>query len=111
MVIQYNPELTPRREDKHVLIDADCVAYWGAATCDDQGEGPAFLRVNLRMNQILDECRASAYTAYLTGKNNFQGWYCHSPKVQGKQVPIRWHQDNTSTEVFTGMPGIHYRRI
>lgn len=72
MVVTYNPELTPRREGKHVLIDADCVAYWSAATCDDQGEGTAFLRVNMRMNQILDECRASNYTAYLTGKDNFR---------------------------------------
>lgn len=72
MTVQYNPESVIRRDSKHVLIDADCVAYWGAATCDTQGEGVALHRTNLRMNQILDECRAQHYTAYLTGKDNFR---------------------------------------
>jgi len=91
MVIQYNPELTPRREDKHVLIDADCVAYWSAATCDDQGEGPAFNRTKLRMNQILDECRASTYTAYLTGKNNFRDDIATLQRYKGN----RYRSDGT----------------
>jgi len=72
VTVEYNPELAIRREDKHVLVDADCVAYWAAATCDDQAEGMAINRVDMRMNQILDECRASFHTSYLTGSGNFR---------------------------------------
>lgn len=72
MAIKYNLELTERREGKHVLIDADCVAYWAAATCDQQSERVASRRVDHRINQILDDCRAAECTNYLTGQGNFR---------------------------------------
>jgi hypothetical protein len=61
-------DTVPGRE---VLIDADCVAYYGAAGCDEMPVRSATRRADLRMKQIIDETRAESYTGYLTGKNNF----------------------------------------
>lgn len=72
MAIQYNPEAVQRDGGRHVLIDADCVAYWGAAQCDGQAVSTAIRRTDQRMNQILDECQARDYTGFLTGKDNFR---------------------------------------
>lgn len=71
-MIKYNPGIITRIDNRCVLIDADCVAYWGAAGCDGQALRSATRRVDQRMNQILDECEAGSYVGYLTGKNNFR---------------------------------------
>jgi hypothetical protein len=84
-MITYNPEAAIRREDKHVLCDADCVAYWGAAGCNDQALRTATRRVDLRMNQILDECKASTMTNYLTGKDNFRDGVATLQRYKGNR--------------------------
>ena len=67
------PNLSVERLPDHkVLIDADCVAYYGAAGCDTMPLGSATRRVDLRMNQILDDCQAQSYEAYMTGNENFR---------------------------------------
>lgn len=67
------PELSSDRTDEHiVLIDADCVAYYGAFGCDELPVMSAYRRIDLRMNQILDDCRAKTCEAYLTGDQNFR---------------------------------------
>jgi len=71
-MITYNPTAVARDPDTEVLIDADCVGYWGAAGCDTQALASATHRIDVRMNQILDECQAGKYTGYLTGKGNFR---------------------------------------
>jgi len=71
MTVQYNTELIAKG-DNHALIDADCVAYWGAAGCNELSLRVATRRVDMRMKQILYECNAEGYTGYLTGKNNFR---------------------------------------
>lgn len=58
--------------DRDVLIDADCVAYYGAYTCDDLPLRSATRRVDYRMNQIMEETRAETYQGFLTGKYNFR---------------------------------------
>jgi len=85
MGITYNPETTVRRGEKHVLCDADCVAYWGAATCDEMALRTATRRVDQRMNQILDECKAENYTNYLTGKDNFRDGIATLQRYKGNR--------------------------
>ena len=59
-------------KDRVVLIDADCVAYYGAAGCDALPLPSAYRRVDLRINQILDDCGTDNYECHLTGQNNFR---------------------------------------
>jgi hypothetical protein len=84
-MISYNPGLTVRQDNIHVLIDADCVAYWGAAGCDGQALRTATRRIDERMNQILDECRAGEYTGYLTGKDNFRDGIATLQRYKGNR--------------------------
>ena len=62
-------EIVPNRI---CLIDADCVAYWAAAGCDDMTRDAAFNRCRDRMESIIDEVRAQEVRSYLTGPNNFR---------------------------------------
>lgn len=75
-------EVIPGRE---VLIDADCVAYYGAAGCDDLPLRSATRRADLRMKQIIDETRAETYTGYLTGKNNFRDLIATLQRYKGNR--------------------------
>jgi len=70
---------------REVLIDADVVAYYGAAGCDDMPLRSATRRVDLRMNQIIDETRAESYTGYLTGKNNFRDLVATLQRYKGSR--------------------------
>ncbi len=54
------------------LIDADCVAYWAAAGCDDMTKDAAFKRCKDRMEVILDQIQAQENRCYLTGRRNFR---------------------------------------
>ena len=62
-------EVIPGRE---VLIDADCVAYYGAYTCDELPLRAATRRADNRMHQIIQETQAEQYRGFLTGCNNFR---------------------------------------
>lgn len=67
------PSLSAERFNDHLcLVDADCVAYFGSAGCDTLPLDAAYRRVDMRMNQILDDCQAGKYEVYLTGFNNFR---------------------------------------
>ncbi len=70
---------------REVLIDADCVAYYGAAGCDDLPLRSATRRADLRMKQIIDETRADTYTGYLTGKNNFRDTVATLQRYKGNR--------------------------
>ena len=54
------------------LIDADCVAYWAAAGCDDFTQDAAFKRCRDRMESIIDQLQAEVTRNYLTGPKNFR---------------------------------------
>jgi hypothetical protein len=54
------------------LIDADCVAYWAAASCDDLIVDAAYKRCDDRMEAIIDQLQASTCRSYLTGRGNFR---------------------------------------
>lgn len=54
------------------LIDADCVAYWAAAGCDDMPVQAALRKVKDRMESICDQLQTDEIRCYLTGKNNFR---------------------------------------
>ena len=71
-MINFNPQESVRNYDTLVLSDSDCVAYWSAATCDNQALRTATRRCDIRMNQILDECQAEHQRGFLTGENNFR---------------------------------------
>ena len=58
--------------DRIVLIDADCVAYYGAAGCDELPSRSAFRRIDLRMEQIIDDCGTKNNKSFLTGRTNFR---------------------------------------
>ena len=62
-------ELIPNRIG---LIDADCVAYWAAATCDEMPNVAAFKRCDDRMLAIKDQIQTDELRCYLTGRNNFR---------------------------------------
>lgn len=62
-------EIVPNRI---ALLDADCVAYWAAAGCDDMTRDAAFKRCRDRMDAITDQCQAEHVRSYLTGANNFR---------------------------------------
>jgi hypothetical protein len=70
---------------REVLIDADCVAYYGAAGCDDMPLRSATRRADLRMKQIIDETRAESYTGFLTGKNNFRDLVATLQRYKGNR--------------------------
>lgn len=75
-------DTVPGRE---VLIDADCVAYYAAAGCDEMPARSATRRADLRMKQIIDETRAETYTGYLTGKNNFRDLVATLQRYKGNR--------------------------
>ena len=75
-------DVVPGRE---VLIDADCVAYYGAAGCDEMLVRSATRRADLRMKQIIAETRAESYTGYLTGKNNFRDLIATLQRYKGNR--------------------------
>jgi hypothetical protein len=54
------------------LIDADCVAYWAAAGCDEMVVDAAYKKVRDRMIMITDQIQTDEIRCYLTGKNNFR---------------------------------------
>jgi len=54
------------------LIDADCVAYWAAAGCDDMTRDAAFRRLEGRMEVIMDQIETTNVRSFLTGKDNFR---------------------------------------
>lgn len=67
------PDLSAERQPQNLaLIDADCVAYYGAFGCDELPVMSAYRRIDMRMTQILDDCKAGVWQAYLTGDNNFR---------------------------------------
>lgn len=72
-MIRFNPAESVQRDPGiEVLIDSDCVAYWGAFGCCEQALRTATRRCDIRMNQILDGCKAGKQRGFLTGKNNFR---------------------------------------
>jgi len=75
-------DTVPGRE---VLIDADCVAYYGAAGCDEMPVRSGTRRVDMRMKQIIAETRAETYTGYLTGKNNFRDLIATLQRYKGNR--------------------------
>lgn len=54
------------------LIDADCIAYWAAAGCDDMLVAAAYKRCDDRCAAITDTIQAQELRYYLTGRNNFR---------------------------------------
>lgn len=54
------------------LIDADCVAYWAAAGCDEMTVDAAKKRCDDRMGSILDQIQTQEVRYYLTGSDNFR---------------------------------------
>jgi len=54
------------------LIDADCVAYWAAAGCDDMLVDAAKKRCDDRMGSIMDQIQTQECRYFLTGANNFR---------------------------------------
>ena len=54
------------------LIDADCIAYWSAAGCDEMLRLAAFKRCDDRCDSIIDTIQAQEVRYYLTGPNNFR---------------------------------------
>jgi 5'-3' exonuclease len=63
---------SPRIPNRIGLIDADCVAYWGAAGCDEMTRDAAHQRVDNRMAMIIDQIQTDEIRCYLTGSNNFR---------------------------------------
>jgi len=59
-------------QGRHVLIDADVIAYLGSQGCDEMPLNAALAKMKQRWNQVLVETRAESYTGFLTGKNNFR---------------------------------------
>lgn len=55
-----------------LLNDADCVAYWAAAGCDDMTRDAAYRRCDDRIAVILDQTQAAHQRHYLTGRGNFR---------------------------------------
>jgi len=70
---------------REVLIDADCVAYYGAYGCDELPLRSATRRADIRMKQIIDETRAETYTGYLTGANNFRDLIATLQRYKGNR--------------------------
>jgi len=54
------------------LIDADCIAYWAAAGCDEMVADAAYRRVNDRLEMIKDQIQTREVRNYLTGEGNFR---------------------------------------
>lgn len=80
------PELNVNRTDDHiVLIDADCVAYYGAAGCDEMPLASAHRRIDLRIDQILDDCKSNQYECYLTGSTNFRNSIATLARYKGNR--------------------------
>ncbi len=57
---------------RHVLIDADVIAYLGAQGCDDMMLNSALAKMKQRWDQVMSETQAETYTGFLTGKDNFR---------------------------------------
>lgn len=54
------------------LVDADIVAFRVAASTENESYDEMDYRVNSSMEQILSQCNATEFEAYLTGKGNFR---------------------------------------
>lgn len=54
------------------LIDADCVAYWAAAGCDDMPKQAALRKVRERIESICDQIQTDEIRCYLTGGDNYR---------------------------------------
>jgi len=63
---------SPRIANRIGLIDADCVAYWAAAGCDDMRVESVHKKVRDRMTMITDQIQTDELRCYLTGHNNFR---------------------------------------
>ena len=57
---------------RHVLIDADVIAYLGSQGCDEMPLNAALAKMRQRWEQVMTETQAETYTGHLTGKNNFR---------------------------------------
>jgi 5'-3' exonuclease len=68
------PEIgsAPRVPNRIGLIDADVVAYWAAAGCDEMPVQSATAKVRDRMVTICDQIQTDEIRCYLTGKKNFR---------------------------------------
>lgn len=67
------------------LIDADCVAYWAAAGCDEMTVDAAKRRCDDRMNSIIDQLQTREIRSYLTGKNNFRNEVAQFQQYKGNR--------------------------
>lgn len=65
-------EAAPRIPNRIGLIDADVVAYWAAAGCDDMPKQSALRKVKDRIAAISDQIQTDEIRCYLTGKDNFR---------------------------------------
>jgi hypothetical protein len=81
------PEVAPIEyiEGREVLIDADVVAYYASFGLDDTGFSPAETKCDIRMQQIIDECQATKYRAFLTGDNNFRNKVATLQRYKGNR--------------------------
>lgn len=75
-------EVVPGR---HVLIDADVIAYLGSQGCDDMMLNSALGKMKQRWNQVLTETKAETYTGFLTGKNNFRDTVATLQRYKGNR--------------------------
>ena len=67
------------------LIDADCVAYWAAAGCDDMLVAAAYKRCDDRMEAIADQIQTKELRLYLTGRHNFREEVAAQQRYKGNR--------------------------
>ena len=67
------------------LIDADCVAYWAAAGCDEMLVQAAYKRCDDRMEAISDQIQTKELRLYLTGKHNFREEVAEQQRYKGNR--------------------------
>lgn len=78
-------EASPRIPYRIGLIDADVVAYWAAAGCDDMRMAAATKRVQDRMGGICDQIQTDEIRCYLTGPTNFRNDIARYQQYKGNR--------------------------
>ena len=81
------PEVAPVEyiKGREVLIDADVVAYYSSFGLDDTGFAAAATKCDIRMQQIIDECQAEKYRAFLSGHRNFRNAVASLQRYKGNR--------------------------
>jgi DNA polymerase-1 len=75
------------------IIDGDIVAYRCSASTENDTEDVAILRVDVMMNDILNDTGSDFYKTFLTGKNNFRYELYSEYKANRRDKPKpRWLQ-------------------